>query len=162
MVWAHVADPRFPRGYWACAVHMAPNDPQVRALLVPRFVAAAADQVDPFVIGGDFNATPDNDALEEIRDALSSRRPLIDSFDEAGTGDSFTVPQYHPDHRIDYVFHSAEWKATRCFVVANDDSAHRSVVADLVPAALAATGAAAAAPAAPAAEPVSLLGVAMP
>jgi vancomycin resistance protein VanJ len=95
-----------------------------------------AGQPEPLVLLGDLNSTP----MSEVYGTLSTR--LTDAFTEAGWGLGHTWPaeggRWHnipyPARlvRIDYVFHSAEWRAEETWVGAWDGvSDHHPVVARL-------------------------------
>jgi endonuclease/exonuclease/phosphatase (EEP) superfamily protein YafD len=93
-------------------------------------------QSEPLVLLGDLNSTP----MSEVYETLSAR--YTDAFTEAGWGLGHTFPaeggRWHsipyPDRlaRIDYVFHSAEWRAEESWVAEWDGiSDHLPVVAKL-------------------------------
>jgi vancomycin resistance protein VanJ len=94
------------------------------------------EQPEPLVLLGDLNSTP----MSEVYETLSTR--YTDAFTEAGWGLGHTFPaesgRWHgvpyPDRlvRIDYVFHSAEWRAEEAQVGEWDGASdHLSVVAKL-------------------------------
>jgi endonuclease/exonuclease/phosphatase (EEP) superfamily protein YafD len=93
-------------------------------------------QPEPLVLLGDLNSAP----MSEVYGTLSAR--LTDAFTEAGWGAGHTWPAEggnfynipHPPRlvRIDYVFHSAEWRAEEARVGGWDGvSDHHPVVARL-------------------------------
>jgi vancomycin resistance protein VanJ len=93
-------------------------------------------QPEPLVLLGDLNSAP----MSEIYGTLSTR--FTDAFTEAGWGLGHTWPTeggrwWHIPYparlvRIDYVFHSAEWRAEEAWVGAWDGiSDHHPVVARL-------------------------------
>jgi vancomycin resistance protein VanJ len=95
-----------------------------------------AGQPEPLVLLGDLNSAP----MSEVYGTLSAR--LTDAFTEAGWGLGHTFPAEggrwwrvpYPARlvRIDYVFHSAEWRAEEAWVGAWDGvSDHHPVVARL-------------------------------
>jgi vancomycin resistance protein VanJ len=79
----------------------------------------------PVLLAGDFNTPP----AGHIYGVLTRR--YEDSFKEAGWGWGFTFPSKSPLLRIDYIFHSAHWKAMECRVGARPGSDHRPVFAEL-------------------------------
>jgi endonuclease/exonuclease/phosphatase (EEP) superfamily protein YafD len=81
---------------------------------------------DPVIVCGDFNL-PLRGALYN---ALHSR--LEDAFRVAGWGSGFTYSAILPVIRIDYVWTTDQWRATRAFVPVARASDHRAFVADLV------------------------------
>jgi vancomycin resistance protein VanJ len=95
-----------------------------------------AGQPEPLVLLGDLNSAP----MSEVYGTLSTR--LTDAFTEAGWGLGHTWPAeggqwYNIPYparlvRIDYVFHSAEWRAEEAWVGGRDGvSDHHPVVARL-------------------------------
>jgi len=95
-----------------------------------------AGQPEPLILLGDFNSTP----THEVYHTLSAH--LVDGFREAGWGLGHTFPAAegrawnvpHPGRlvRIDYVFHSDDWRAEAAWVGEWDgQSDHRAVVARL-------------------------------
>jgi len=94
------------------------------------------DQPEPLILLGDLNSTP----THEVYRTLSAR--FTDAFREAGWGLGHTFPAMggrawgipYPDRlvRIDYIFHSADWRAEAAWVGEWDGSSdHRPVVARL-------------------------------
>ena len=95
-----------------------------------------AGQPEPLILLGDLNSTP----THEVYRTLSAR--FTDTFREAGWGLGHTFPTRggwlgpipHPDRlvRIDYIFHSDDWRAEAAWVGEWDgQSDHRPVVARL-------------------------------
>lgn len=93
-------------------------------------------QPEPLVLLGDLNSTP----MSEVYETLSAR--YTDAFTEAGWGLGHTFPAEsgrwrgvpYPDRlvRIDYIFHSAEWRAEESWVAEWDGTSdHLPVVAKL-------------------------------
>ncbi len=79
----------------------------------------------PLLVGGDFNTPPRG----RVYNALSAR--LGDSWREAGWGMGNSYSASLPVVRIDYLWHSARWRAARAFVPNSRASDHRPLVADL-------------------------------
>ena len=80
----------------------------------------------PVVMGGDLNEAPEGPATRWIADRL------FDAFAVAGRNGGYTFPADGPAVRIDYLFMSAELKATRAWVGTSDrGSDHRPVLAQL-------------------------------
>jgi vancomycin resistance protein VanJ len=93
-------------------------------------------QPEPLILLGDLNSTP----THEVYHMLSTH--LVDAFREAGWGLGHTFPATggrlwgvpYPDRlvRIDYIFHSDDWRAEAAWVGEWDGSSdHRPVVARL-------------------------------
>lgn len=94
------------------------------------------DKPEPLILLGDLNATP----MSDVYRSLSAR--LSDAYREAGAGFGHTFPGQggrwgrvpYPARlvRIDYVFHSSDWRATEAWVGAWDSvSDHHPVIARL-------------------------------
>jgi endonuclease/exonuclease/phosphatase (EEP) superfamily protein YafD len=81
---------------------------------------------DPVIVCGDFNLPPRG----ALYNALDAR--LTDAFRVAGWGSGFTYSATLPVIRIDYVWTTDQWRATRAFVPVASASDHRAFVADLV------------------------------
>jgi endonuclease/exonuclease/phosphatase (EEP) superfamily protein YafD len=93
-------------------------------------------QPEPLLLLGDFNSAPMSDMYQTITDRYT------DAFTEAGWGLGHTWPAedgewYHVPHparfvRIDYIFHSSEWRAEEAWVAEWDGASdHHPVVARL-------------------------------
>jgi endonuclease/exonuclease/phosphatase (EEP) superfamily protein YafD len=93
-------------------------------------------QPEPLILMGDFNSAPMSDLYQTITDRYA------DAFTKAGWGLGHTWPAedgewYHIPHparlvRIDYVFHSDEWRAEEAWVAEWDGASdHHAVVARL-------------------------------
>ena len=80
----------------------------------------------PAVIMGDMNAYPD---MPEI--ALFRNAGLKDAFVEAGTGNGYTFPATAPQHRIDYIWLSADLAVSNVVIPPDTASDHLGVVATL-------------------------------
>lgn len=74
--------------------------PQIKAL-----IKNIKDCPYPIIVCGDFNDTPISYSYGQMTKLLS------DSFVEAGNGLSFTYRRRYTPYRIDYIFHSKEFKA---------------------------------------------------
>jgi vancomycin resistance protein VanJ len=129
----------------------------VHAIAQPRFAAERLEQAqlvagfaagrrEPLVVLGDFNASSTNDAIETLTKVLK------DAWREAGSGFGHTFPGASVDEspgssrpkylgidvprwliRIDYVFHSSEWRTVAARTGGADSkSDHRPVIATLV------------------------------
>ena len=97
----------------------------------------------PKVLMGDLNDAPDSPAL------LALSRGLSDAFDRCGRGrpETFPLPLFLPDLRLDYVMASAELTPVESFVVRRIASDHFPLVADFeLPATRRSVAAAAGAP----------------
>jgi endonuclease/exonuclease/phosphatase (EEP) superfamily protein YafD len=103
---------------------------------IDLILGMVAGQPEPLVLLGDLNSAP----MSEVYGTLSAR--YTDAFTKAGWGLGHTFPaesgHWHrvpyPDRlvRIDYVFHSAEWRAEKSWVAEWDGfSDHLPVVAKL-------------------------------
>ncbi len=79
----------------------------------------------PLLVGGDFNTPPRG----RNYNALAAK--LGDSWREAGWGMGNSYSAALPVVRIDYIWHSPQWTATRAEVINSRASDHRPLVADL-------------------------------
>jgi vancomycin resistance protein VanJ len=130
---------------YAVAAHMSkamqPGTPRRQKLRLPSYLALTgrgrAEQVKavldfatgldaPVLLAGDFNTPP----VGRIYGALARR--FGDSFAEAGRGWGYTYPARYPLLRIDYIFHSRDWRATAARVGSRPGSDHRALFAELV------------------------------
>jgi endonuclease/exonuclease/phosphatase family metal-dependent hydrolase len=113
----------------AINTHLDPSDAQARGREIGRLVGLFREQAPngrAIVVGGDFNATPDDAGLELLRAA-----GLRDAWAECGTGDGFTYPADEPARRIDYLFLGGELKCSSAEVIDTQISDHRPVLVTL-------------------------------
>jgi endonuclease/exonuclease/phosphatase family metal-dependent hydrolase len=113
----------------AINTHLDPSDAQARGQEIGRLVGLFKEQPPsgpPIVVGGDFNATPDDAGLEPLRAA-----GLRDAWTECGSGDGFTYPADKPVRRIDYLFLGGELKCSSAQVIDTQVSDHRPVLVTL-------------------------------
>jgi endonuclease/exonuclease/phosphatase family metal-dependent hydrolase len=98
----------------------------VQARAVRDLVSAPADgDTGPFLVGGDFNATPDSQPLTALSKVAADPWPVV------GTSDGLTVPARAPRRRIDYVLHGGgDWTPRQAQTVLSAVSDHRAVVVD--------------------------------
>jgi endonuclease/exonuclease/phosphatase family metal-dependent hydrolase len=110
--------------------HLDPSDGQARAQEVAQIVQTVAAQqrltTGPFVVGGDFNSTPDDPVQRTLKDA-----GLRDAWAECGQGDGFTYPSDAPAKRIDYLFLTGDLHCSAAQVVETQVSDHRPVLVTL-------------------------------
>lgn len=105
---------------------LEPGERKLQAEALAHLVNAAPR---PVVVCGDFNETPDGEA---IRDLLE-RASLID----AGAANNLpTFNAANPTARIDYILHSPDLRAVNFEVIASAASDHLPVMADLAVSAL--------------------------
>jgi vancomycin resistance protein VanJ len=88
----------------------------------------------PTLLLGDFNFTDQNDVYRIV-----TRAGLRDAFREAGWGFGLTHPRRLPQHgsfplltRIDFIFYTGDFEATRAWVGPDAGSDHLPVLAELV------------------------------
>lgn len=81
----------------------------------------AAQEVRPFILGGDFNATPDSAAMGIIAGFAA------DAWPESGTGLGLTVPPRAPQRRIDYLLYNGPWRPLASDVLPSAVADHRAV-----------------------------------
>lgn len=100
---------------------------------VPSLAARAANG-SPTLLLGDLNATPHSEEY-----ALLKNAGLTDSFEEAGWGFGNTFPAEpgrlmpgFPLVRIDYIWHTGDFRTTEVWVGSNGGSDHLPVYAELV------------------------------
>lgn len=79
----------------------------------------------PVILCGDFNDSPNSYCYDEFSKILE------DSFKEAGKGIGKTYIGSFPSFRIDYIFHSEEFKATNYITLPEEYSDHHAIVSDI-------------------------------
>jgi endonuclease/exonuclease/phosphatase family metal-dependent hydrolase len=90
-------------------------------------LVADARRSNPLVmIGGDFNATPESLAQQELRGS-----GLRDAYAECGRGEGFTYPADSPVKRIDYLFLTGGMTCARAEVIETKVSDHRPVIIEV-------------------------------
>jgi vancomycin resistance protein VanJ len=80
----------------------------------------------PLIVGGDFNAPPNDDALAPLR------QRLYDTFQQAGRGWGNTGTNRFPLFRVDQIWASGSLRAESVFAQRTVHSDHRLVVCDLM------------------------------
>ena len=75
----------------------------------------------PFILGGDFNATPGSTAMAIIGGFAT------DAWPESGDGPGLTVPPRAPRRRIDYVLYNGPWRPLASDVLPSAVADHRAV-----------------------------------
>lgn len=78
----------------------------------------------PVLLMGDFNDTPNSYAY------VNCSRILIDTFRESGHGYAYSYRHFKKLFRIDYIFHSADFKGTNYFSPDGPWSDHNAVIAE--------------------------------
>jgi endonuclease/exonuclease/phosphatase family metal-dependent hydrolase len=109
--------------------HLDPADGPARAQEIAHLVDLVHDQQASgaaIIVGGDFNATPDNPVLEPLR-----RAGLRDAWQECGSGPGLTYPADKPVKRIDYLFLSGQVHCATAEVVDSQVSDHRPLLVTL-------------------------------
>lgn len=79
----------------------------------------------PVILCGDFNDSPNSYCYREFSSVLK------DSFKEAGKGIGKTYIGAFPSFRIDYIFHSKEFKANNYITLPEKYSDHHAIVSEL-------------------------------
>lgn len=97
----------------------------VRMDQAQNLVDWAGSQERPAIVAGDFNTPP----AGKVYGVLTGE--WQDAFAESGLGWGFTYPASIPLLRIDYVFHSADWRAVTSRVGEAPGSDHRPLLAEL-------------------------------
>lgn len=113
----------------AVNTHLDPADAQARAQEIGHLVGLYREQApngSAIVVGGDFNATPDDAVLQPLKAA-----GLRDAWTECGSGEGLTYPADKPEKRIDYVFVGGELKCSSATVIDTQISDHRPVLVTL-------------------------------
>jgi endonuclease/exonuclease/phosphatase (EEP) superfamily protein YafD len=79
----------------------------------------------PLIIGGDFNASPDDAALSQMR------ARLVDTFQQSGRGWGNTATNHYPLFRVDQIWASRDFLAEAVTAHETLYSDHRMVVCDV-------------------------------
>jgi vancomycin resistance protein VanJ len=87
-------------------------------------LARVREERAPVVLGGDFNMVPRGQVYRRYR------RELRDAFAERGRGYGYTIPNWFPLRRIDWIL-IRDLEPVRCWTAGRGESDHRAVVADL-------------------------------
>lgn len=91
------------------------------------------DDLEPMIVGGDFNAPPDR-SIQAIMSARGgfSDYPLLDAAKEAGTGWTMTAVNDAPLVRVDQIWLDARFPPLRTLARKTNRSDHRMVVSDVM------------------------------
>ncbi len=81
----------------------------------------------PAVLVGDLNARPGWRQVMEVLDA-----GFVDAWEQAGSGPGYTSNAANPRHRIDWILHTADLRATDAVVIESMASDHFAVAATLL------------------------------
>jgi endonuclease/exonuclease/phosphatase (EEP) superfamily protein YafD len=96
-------------------------------LQIERLVGGLGEiQEIPYLVGGDFNAPPDQSSMAGLGSFLRF------GFEDAGWGYGYTRPARYPWFRIDHLLASPEWVFTRCWVGPDVGSDHLPLIAEAV------------------------------
>ena len=109
--------------------HLDPAEGPARGQEVTHLVDAIHEQYATgrsFVVGGDFNSTPDNPVLAPLKSA-----GLRDAWTECGSGDGFTYPADRPAKRTDYLFLTGDLHCSAAAVIDTQLSDHRPLLVTL-------------------------------
>jgi endonuclease/exonuclease/phosphatase family metal-dependent hydrolase len=109
---------------WMVALKASKKDFLAREAEARTLRKALDGESIPFVVVGDFNATPDQWTYAHVA------RGLNDALDTA-PGFAWTYPDARPLIRIDAILASSGWSVRRSVVLPPGASDHRSVLADL-------------------------------
>jgi endonuclease/exonuclease/phosphatase family metal-dependent hydrolase len=115
--------------WYVLNTHLDPSEGQARAQEVARLIDRVALQragSTPFVVGGDFNSTPEDPVQQTLKTA-----GLRDAWLECGQGDGFTYPADAPRKRIDYLFLTGNLHCSAARVIDTRISDHRPVLVTL-------------------------------
>ncbi len=99
--------------------HTAGDIRVLQAQGIERIIAG--QPIRPFILGGDFNATPGSTAMSVIGGFTN------DAWTEAGNGLGLTVPPREPQRRIDYVLYNGPWRPVASDVLTSSVADHRAV-----------------------------------
>ncbi len=83
----------------------------------------AADQTEPALVGGDFNAEPESETRRQM-----AAKGYRDSWAECGSGSELTFPASAPVKRIDYLFLTGEVRCGAAQVLDTTASDHRPLL----------------------------------
>lgn len=92
-----------------------------RAWQVEQVLEATSNESLPYLIVGDFNATPHNWSYWRIA------KDLIDTFMEAGKGSGLTYHEKRPTFRIDFILMTDDFEATSSRTLVGEVSDHLAV-----------------------------------
>jgi endonuclease/exonuclease/phosphatase family metal-dependent hydrolase len=109
---------------WVAALKASKNDFLAREAEARTLRQALDGETIPFVVAGDFNATPDQWTYAHVA------RGLNDALDTA-PGFAWTYPDARPLIRIDAILASSEWSVRQAIVMPPGASDHRPVLVDL-------------------------------
>ncbi len=80
----------------------------------------------PVILCGDFNDSPNSFCYRQFSDIL------IDSFKESGKGIGNTYIGSFPSFRIDYIFHSDEYKSINYITLPEKYSDHHAIISEII------------------------------
>lgn len=131
-VLAHVDHPGIPGGLWVACAHLPSRRQDLRESDATKLADAASHLPGAVIVGGDFNASPDNLAVERFASGMASGgKPVTDAWTK-GEGEGKTSGAPEGRHRIDYVWSSEELTPLAASVPRDiNASDHFMVVADL-------------------------------
>ncbi|GAB5537873.1 MAG: endonuclease/exonuclease/phosphatase family protein [Rubricoccaceae bacterium] len=109
---------------WIAALQASKNDFTAREAEARTLRRALESEPLPFIIAGDFNATPDHWSYAHVANGL------VDALN-AVPGLAWTYPDTRPLVRIDAVLASSHWAVRRAAVLPPGVSDHRPVLAEL-------------------------------
>jgi len=96
-----------------------------RSVQTKKVLAHIGKSPYPSIVCGDFNDSPISFCYHSFSDQL------IDSFKEAGNGIGNSYAGTMPSYRIDYIFHSPEFKASRYATLKDKLSDHYPVTVEI-------------------------------
>lgn len=106
--------------------HLQHNDAAERLEQAEAIKELIGTPDESVVLVGDLNALADAPEITTLLD------DLVDSWEQAGIGDGYTIPSEDPNRRIDYVLTSDDVVARAAAVVTSNASDHLPVHADLL------------------------------
>jgi len=109
---------------WTTALRASKHDFVAREAEARVLRRALESESLPFIVTGDFNATPDHWTYAHVANGL------VDALD-AAPGFAWTYPDARPFVRIDAILASSQWTVRRAVVLPPGVSDHRLVLADL-------------------------------
>ncbi|MEJ7831374.1 MAG: endonuclease/exonuclease/phosphatase family protein [Nocardioides sp.] len=106
------------------STHLDHQSSAIRLAQARAIGTIAAKSDNPFVLGGDFNASPGSPPMRAVATYATDAWPL------SGEGQGLTMPASNPRLRIDYLLFRGIWAPRGSYVVTSAVSDHRALLTD--------------------------------